>query len=202
MDKKYYIYVAIGIIIAIALSLYIGNEIGKKDQKDVQIRTEIREVQVESEKAKAKIDSLNGLVKSLSKKDKVLKKEEIIVREKAKEIIITKPDNPECDNLYDKATEKIALLETTIVIKDSIETNLRNHIRLQDNIIMQKDQIISNKDKEIALNKQLAKPRNKKWSVGIQVGTGAGVSQVNSTIQVKQIPVYVGIGLSRHLFSF
>lgn len=201
MATKYY-YIIGGIILAILIALYIGKSIGEKDQRDTQIKTEIKVIQVESEKAKAKIDSLNKLVKNLSKKDKDLKKEEIKTKKKADDIIIVKPSNPECNDLYDKATTKIELLEKTIVIKDSVESNLRTQLKLKDNIIFEKDKIIDNKDKEIALLKDLGKPRNKKWSVSLQLGTGGGITQADRTIQIKQVPVYVGVGLSRHIFSF
>ena len=201
MATKYY-YIIGGIIIAILIALYIGKSIGEKDQRDTQIKTEIKVVQVESEKAKAKIDSLNNVLNTLSEKDKDYKKEEIKTKQKADDIVITKPSNPECNDLYEKATTKIVLLEKTIVIKDSIESNLRTQIRLKDNIIFEKDKIIDNKDKEIALLKDLGKPRDKKWSVSLQLGTGGGITQTDKSIQIKQVPIYVGVGLSRHIFSF
>lgn len=201
MATKYY-YIISGIIITILIALYIGKSIGEKDQRDTQIKTEIKVIQVESEKAKAKIDSLNKVLNNLSKKDKDYKKEEIKTKQKADDIVITKPSNPECNDLYEKATTKIVLLEKTIVIKDSIESNLRTQIRLKDNIIFEKDKIIDNKDKEIALLKDLGKPRDKKWSVSLQLGTGGGITQTDKSIQIKQVPIYVGVGLSRHIFSF
>ena len=104
--------------------------------------------------------------------------------------------------MYNKATTKINYLEKAIVVKDSIEVNLRKTIALKDNIIFQKDNIITNKDKEILLIKELNKPRVKKWAVSLQVGTGFGIETLDRNIQVKQIPVYAGVGISRDIFRF
>lgn len=197
-----YIYIGIAFILAILIALYIGKSNGQKDQKDDQIRTEIKVIHVENKEAVKKVDSLNKVIAKFGKKDVQYKTEYITIKEKADKIYIEKPLNKECDDLYDKATTKINYLEKAIVVKDSIEVNLRNTIALKDNIIFQKDNIIANKDKEIVLIKELNKPRVKKWAVSLQVGTGFGIETLDRNIQVKQIPVYAGVGISRDIFRF
>lgn len=197
-----YIYIGIAFVLAILIALYIGKSNGQKDQKDDQIRTEIKVIHVENKEAVKKVDSLNKVIAKFGKKDVQYKTEYITIKEKADKIYIEKPLNKECDDLYDKATTKINYLEKAIVVKDSIEVNLRNTIALKDNIIFQKDNIITNKDKEIVLIKELNKPRVKKWAVSLQVGTGFGIETLDRNIQVKQIPVYAGVGISRDIFRF
>lgn len=197
-----YIYIGIAFVLAILIALYIGKSNGQKDQKDDQIRTEIKVIHVENKEAVKKVDSLNKVIAKFGKKDVQYKTEYITIKEKADKIYIEKPLNKECDDLYDKATTKINYLEKAIVVKDSIEVNLRNTIALKDNIIFQKDNIIANKDKEIVLIKELNKPRVKKWAVSLQVGTGFGIETLDRNIQVKQIPVYAGVGISRDIFRF
>lgn len=199
---KKYIYIAIGVIVAVLLSLYIGKSIGEKNQKNKQIKTQIKVIHKDNKEAQKKIDSLNLLVKDLSKKDVIYKNREVVIREKAKNIVIEKPANKECEDLYNKATEKIGYLEETINIKDSIETNLRTQLKLKDNIIFEKDRQLSNKDREIELLKDLGKPRDKKYSISIHVGTGGAVTKNNNSINVQFVPVYVGVGLSRNIISF
>lgn len=201
MNNKY-IYIGIAFVLAILIALYIGKSNGQKDQKDDQIRTEIKVIHVENKEAIKKVDSLNKVIAKFGKKDVQYKTEYITIKEKADKIYIEKPLNKECDDLYNKATTKINYLEKAIVVKDSIEVNLRKTIALKDNIIFQKDNIIANKDKEIVLIKELNKPRVKKWAVSLQVGTGFGIETLDRNIQVKQIPVYAGVGISRDIFRF
>ena len=201
MNNKY-IYIGIAFVLAILIALYIGKSNGQKDQKDDQIRTEIKVIHVENKEAIEKVDSLNKVIAKFGKKDVQYKTEYITIKEKADKIYIEKPLNKECDDLYNKATTKINYLEKSIVVKDSIEVNLRKTIALKDNIIFQKDNIIANKDKEIVLIKELNKPRVKKWAVSLQVGTGFGIETLDRNIQVKQIPVYAGVGISRDIFRF
>ena len=201
MNNKY-IYIGIAFVLAILIALYIGKSNGQKGQKDDQIRTEIKVIHVENKEAIKKVDSLNKVIAKFGKKDVQYKTEYITIKEKADKIYIEKPLNKECDDLYNKATTKINYLEKAIVVKDSIEVNLRKTIALKDNIIFQKDNIITNKDKEILLIKELNKPRVKKWAVSLQVGTGFGIETLDRNIQVKQIPVYAGVGISRDIFRF
>ena len=120
---KKYIYIAIGLVILIMTVLYIGKQIGEKKSRDKDALTKIEYVQVENKQSIKKIDSLKNLIKDLSKKEKSLKKEETKIKEKANNIILVKPENPECNDLYNKATEKIELLTQVIVVKDSVESN-------------------------------------------------------------------------------
>lgn len=197
-----YIYIAIEIILLIGITLYIGKKIGGKESRDKDTKTKIEYVQVENKQSIKKIDSLNKLITNLSKKEIILKKEEVKIKEKAQDIILIKPENKDCEDLYNKAIEKIDLLNQVIVVKDSVELNLKNQIQEQKNIISLKDNVIKNKDIEISLIKNLAKPRDKKYSISIHVGTGAAISKNNNSINAQFVPVYVGIGISRNLISF
>lgn len=197
-----YIYIAIGILLLIGVTLYIGKKIGEKESRDKDTKTKIEYVQVENKQSIKKIDSLNKLIQGLSKKEIILKKEEVKIKEKAQDIILIKPENKDCEDLYNKAIEKIDLLNQVIVVKDSVELNLKNQIQEQKNVISLKDNIIKNKDIEINLIKTLAKPRDKKYSISIHVGTGAAITKNNNSINAQFVPVYVGIGISRNLISF
>lgn len=201
MDKKY-IYIAIGLIVIILVSLYIGKSIGQKDQKDVQTKERIKVIQVENKQTIQKIDSLNTVIKDLANRtDKVVEKQ-VIIREKAKDIVIEKPVNTtECDDLYNKSITKISLLEESLAIGDTIQKNLNSIIDNKDEIISNKDKIIANKDLELKLTKDLQKPRVKKYSISVQVGYGATVTTQNNTATFKTAP-YIGIGISRAIFSF
>ena len=144
-----YIYIAIGILLLIGVTLYIGKKIGEKESRDKDTKTKIEYVQVENKQSIKKIDSLNKLIQGLSKKEIILKKEEVKIKEKAQDIILIKPENKACEDLYNKAIEKIDLLNQVIVVKDSVELNLKNQIQEQKNVISLKDNIIKNKDIEI-----------------------------------------------------
>lgn len=199
---KKYLYIIVGVIIIIALSYYIGNSVGRKNKEDQQVKKEIKIIQVENKDNIRKIDSLNNKIKQLDKKDNSLKEKEIEIREKIKTIVIEKPENKDCEDLYYKASDKIESLNKTITIKDSIENNLRNTIVNKDKVISLKDDIIKNKDSEIELVKSLGKKRDKKYSVSIQLGTGATVTKNINSINAQFVPIYVGIGISRNIFSF
>lgn len=201
MDKKY-IYIVIGILLIIGLSIYIGKSIGNKEYKDNEIKTKIEYIHVENKQSIEKIDSLNKVIKDLSKKETSLKKEENKIKEKANNIILIKPENKDCEDLYNKSTEKIELLNNVIVVKDSVELNLKNQIQEQKKIISLKDNIIINKDEEISLIKKLSKPRNKKYSISIHIGTGAAITKNNNSVNAQFVPIYVGVGISRNILSF
>lgn len=201
MDKKY-IYIVIGILLIIGLSIYIGKSIGNKEYKDKEIKTKIEYIHVENKQSIEKIDSLNKVIKDLSKKETSLKKEETKIKEKANNIILIKPENKDCEDLYNKATEKIELLNNVIVVKDSVELNLKNQIQEQKKIISLKDNIIINKDEEISLIKKLSKPRDKKYSISIHIGTGAAITKNNNSVNAQFVPIYVGVGISRNILSF
>lgn len=196
-----YVYLIIGVIILILVSLYIGRSIGNKDQKDVQTKQQIKVIQVENKETIKKIDSLGNVIKSLAKNTQVIKEKETIIREKAKDIKIEKPVNPECDDLYHKSTEKITLLEESLSLSDTIQYNLTGIIDNQNSIIANKDKIIANKDLEIQLTKELNKPRNKKFTVGLGIGYGYGVTSENNKVILKNMP-YIGVTISRTIFSF
>lgn len=203
MGKKY-IYIVLAFIAAIAISIIIGKSIGEKKQADKQTKIEIRYIQADTKQLEKKIDSLNKTVEKISKNTVKLKEKEIEIRTEYEKITIEKPANVECEHLYNNCTHKIALMEKTISMKDSIEVNLNEQLVLKDKIIDNKDNIISNKDKEIELVKKLNKPRNKKFGIGIQVGTGVSgfKSTIDQSYSAKFTPVYVGVGLSYNIFTF
>ena len=192
----------VGILLLIGLAVYIGKSIGSKEARDKETKTKIEYIHVENKQSIKKIDSLNKVISGLSKKDVILKKEEAKIKEKADEIILIKPENKDCEDLYNTATKKIDLLNQVIVVKDSVESNLRNQIVEKDNVIALKDIIINNKDKEISLIKTLSKPRDKKYSISIHIGTGAAITKNNNNINAQFVPVYIGVGISRNLLSF
>lgn len=202
MNIKNIIYIIVALIIVILISLYIGKSIGIKDNKDKDIKNKIQYIQIENKENYKKIDSLNNIIKSLNKKDISFKKQEIIKRKESDKIEIKKPTNNDCIGLYDSATVKINMLNDIIDIKDSIETNLRKTIEEKDRIIETKDKIIANKDIEINLQKELSKKRDKKYTVGIQLGTGGAIIKNPNNITVNYVPIYVGIGISKKIFSF
>lgn len=203
MDKKY-IYMAVAVIAIIIVSLLIGKSIGEKNQKDKAAKTEIRYIQADNEKFEKKIDSLGKTVGKLIKEVGNYKEKEIEIRTEYQKITIEKPANKECEHLYNDCTHKISLMGKTIEIKDSIESNLNNQISLKNQIIEGKDHIITNKDREIQLVKDMNKPRNKKFGIGVQVGTGISgfKASADQSYSVKYTPVYVGVGLSYNLFTF
>lgn len=201
MKIKTYIYIIIGFLILTGISVYIGKSIGNKEQKNIQIKKEIEYVHVDNKKAEKKVDSLKLVIKDLIKKDKTLKTKETNIRTKADKIVLDKPKNEECNDIYEKANEKIEMQNKALIIKDTIENNLRNMINEKDNIIDLKDKLIFNKNKEINLLKELEKPRNKKFTIGIQIGYGGTVNIQSNKMEFKTAP-YIGIGISRTIFSF
>lgn len=197
-----YIYITIGLVLLILGSIYLGKSIGQKDQKDTQTKEKIKIIQIDNKETIKKIDSLSGIIKSLNINTKIIKEKEVLIREKAKDIPIEKPINTSvCDELFENSTKKIALLEETLTLKDSIETNLNSVITNQETIILNKDRIISNKDKELELTKELNKGRNKKYTIGLGIGYGYGVISENNKVVLKNMP-YVGVTISRTIFNF
>lgn len=192
-----YIYITIGLIILIITSIYIGKSIGNKEQKNIQTVEKIKYIHADNSKILNKIDSLETINKKLSSNYIKTVEKQTIIREKASEIVIEKPFNKECDTLFDKCTEKITLLENSLILGDSIKNNLIETINIKDNIILSKDKLILNKNNEIELIKELNKPRIKKYSIGIQIGYGATVNK--NQIELKP---YIGVGISRKIFDF
>lgn len=192
------VYQILGVVLLFFIVFAIGTSVGVKSQKDKTAKQEIKVIFKENEQTALKIDSLAGLIAELSKKEITLKIQEKEVRKQAESIKIEIPENEECMDLYGKCTDKISKLDQVITIKDSVEVNLREQIVKKDGIIDLKDYIISNKDKEINLIKEMEKPRDKKFQIGLQLGTGF---QYDSN-KFQQVPIYVGIGISRKIVSF
>lgn len=199
---KKYLYILGILIVTIIISFYIGNSIGKKTQKDKEITGKIKIIHSKDKKAYAKIDSLYDVIKNINSKNIPLKKEENSLRKKAKDYKIPIVDNKDCDTVYSSYNNKISLLEKALNTKDTIENNLNKVIISKDSIIVYKDNIIKNKTEEIKLIKELNKPRSKKLSLSLQLGTGGQINIDKKNINVQRVPVYVGIGVSYKIFEF
>ena len=199
---KKYLYILGILIVTIIISFYIGNSVGKKTQEDKEITGKIKIIHSKDKKAYAKIDSLYDVIKNINSKNIPLKKEENLLRKKAKDYKIPIVDNKDCDTVYSSYNNKIALLEKALNTKDTIENNLNKVIISKDSIIVYKDNIIKNKTEEIKLIKELNKPRSKKLSLSLQLGTGGQINIDKKNINVQRVPVYVGIGVSYKIFEF
>ena len=199
---KKYLYILGILIVTIIISFYIGNSIGKKTQKDKEITGKIKIIHSKDKKAYAKIDSLYDVIKNINSKNIPLKKEENLLRKKAKDYKIPIVYNKDCDTVYSSYNNKISLLEKALNTKDTIENNLNKVIISKDSIIVYKDNIIKNKTEEIKLIKELNKPRSKKLSLSLQLGTGGQINIDKKNINVQRVPVYVGVGVSYKIFEF
>ena len=199
---KKYLYILGILIVTIIISFYIGNSVGKKTQEDKEIMGKIKIIHSKDKKAYAKIDSLYDVIKNINSKNIPLKKEENLLRKKAKDYKIPIVDNKDCDTVYSSYNNKISLLEKALTTKDTIENNLNKVIISKDSIIVYKDNIIKNKTEEIKLIKELNKPRSKKLSLSLQLGTGGQINIDKKNINVQRVPVYVGIGVSYKIFEF
>ena len=199
---KKYLYILGILIVTIIISFYIGNSIGKKTKKDKEIIEKIKIIHSKDKKAYAKIDSLYDVIENMNSKNIPLKKEENSLRKKAKDYKIPIVDNKDCDTVYSSYNNKISLLEKALNTKDTIENNLNKVIISKDSIIVYKDNIIKNKTEEIKLIKELNKPRSKKLSLSLQLGTGGQINIDKKNINVQRVPVYVGIGVSYKIFEF
>ena len=199
---KKYLYILGILIVTIIISFYIGNSVGKKTQEDKEITGKIKIIHSKDKKAYAKIDSLYDVIKNINSKNIPLKKEENSLRKKAKDYKIPIVDNKDCDTVYSSYNNKISLLEKALNTKDTIENNLNKVIISKDSIIVYKDNIIKNKTEEIKLIKELNKPRSKKLSLSLQLGTGGQINIDKKNINVQRVPVYVGIGVSYKIFEF
>ena len=199
---KKYLYILGILIVTIIISFYIGNSVGKKTQEDKEIIGKIKIIHSKDKKAYAKIDSLYDVIENINSKNIPLKKEENLLRKKAKDYKIPIVDNKDCDTVYSSYNNKISLLEKALNTKDTIENNLNKVIISKDSIIVYKDNIIKNKTEEIKLIKELNKPRSKKLSLSLQLGTGGQINIDKKNINVQRVPVYVGIGVSYKIFEF
>ena len=199
---KKYIYITISVIIIVLITFYIGRSTGIKNKSDSVAKTTIKVIHKDTKKLDNKIDSLYNVIETLNKKNNSLKSREVVYRNKSSEYKIPIPNNKECDTLYKICNDKIFLLEETIAVKDSIENNLNNSILTLDNIIINKNKIIKNKDEEIGLLKSINNPRSKKLSISLQVGTGGQIIADKKNININRVPLYVGVGVSYKIFEF
>lgn len=199
---KKYVYIIISVIIIVLIAFYIGRSTGIKNKSDSIAKTTIKVIHKDTKKLDNKIDSLYNVIETLNKKNNSLKSREVVYRNKSSEYKIPIPNNKECDTLYKICNDKIFLLEETIAVKDSIENNLNNSILTLDNIIINKNKIIKNKDEEIGLLKSINNPRSKKLSISLQVGTGGQIISDKKNININRVPLYVGVGVSYKIFEF
>ena len=199
---KKYVYIIIPVIIIVLITFYIGRSTGIKNNSDSIAKTTIKVIHKDTKKLDNKIDSLYNVIETLNKKNNSLKSREVVYRNKSSEYKIPIPNNKECDTLYKICNDKIFLLEETIAVKDSIENNLNNSILTLDNIIINKNKIIKNKDEEIGLLKSINNPRSKKLSISLQVGTGGQIISDKKNININRVPLYVGVGVSYKIFEF
>ena len=199
---KKYVYIIISVIIIVLITFYIGRSTGIKNKSDSIAKTTIKVIHKDTKKLDNKIDSLYNVIETLNKKNNSLKSREVVYRNKSSEYKIPIPNNKECDTLYKICNDKIFLLEETIAVKDSIENNLNNSILTLDNIIINKNKIIKNKDEEIGLLKSINNPRSKKLSISLQVGTGGQIIADKKNININRVPLYVGVGVSYKIFEF
>ena len=199
---KKYVYIIISVIIIVLITFYIGRSTGIKNKSDSIAKTTIKVIHKDTKKLDNKIDSLYNVIETLNKKNNSLKSREVVYRNKSSEYKIPIPNNKECDTLYKICNDKIFLLEQTIAVKDSIENNLNNSILTLDNVIINKNKIIENKDEEIGLLKSINNPRSKKLSISLQVGTGGQIIADKKNININRVPLYVGVGVSYKIFEF
>ena len=199
---KKYVYIIISVIIIVLITFYIGRSTGIKNKSDSIAKTTIKVIHKDTKKLDNKIDSLYNVIETLNKKNNSLKSREVVYRNKSSEYKIPIPNNKECDTLYKICNDKIFLLEQTIAVKDSIENNLNNSILTLDNVIINKNKIIENKDEEIRLVKSINNQRSKKLSVSLQVGTGGKITTDKKNININRVPLYVGVGISYKIFEF
>ena len=199
---KKYVYIIISVIIIVLITFYIGRSTGIKNKSDSVAKTTIKVIHKDTKKLDNKIDSLYNVIETLNKKNNSLKSREVVYRNKSSEYKIPIPNNKECDTLYKICNDKIFLLEQTIAVKDSIENNLNNSILTLDNVIINKNKIIENKDEEIGLLKSINNPRSKKLSISLQVGTGGQIISDKKNININRVPLYVGVGISYKIFEF
>ena len=199
---KKYVYIIISVIIIVLITFYIGRSTGIKNKSDSVAKTTIKVIHKDTKKLDNKIDSLYNVIETLNKKNNSLKSREVVYRNKSSEYKIPIPNNKECDTLYKICNDKIFLLEQTIAVKDSIENNLNNSILTLDNVIINKNKIIENKDEEIRLVKSINNQRSKKLSISLQVGTGGQIIADKKNININRVPLYVGVGVSYKIFEF
>ena len=199
---KKYVYIIISVIIIVLITFYIGRSTGIKNKSDSIAKTTIKVIHKDTKKLDNKIDSLYNVIETLNKKNNSLKSREVVYRNNSSEYKIPIPNNKECDTLYKICNDKIFLLEQTIAVKDSIENNLNNSILTLDNVIINKNKIIENKDEEIGLLKSINNPRSKKLSISLQVGTGGQITTDKKNININRVPLYIGVGVSYKIFEF
>lgn len=196
MDTKKALIITMIILAFLTVIFFIGKYVGKKSQESKTDDNKIEKVEVKIGLTNKQIDSIyKELEKNQDVKIKYVEKELGVIKQIEK-IVIEKPKDTACNDLYNKATLKINLLNDRIVIKDSIEKRSNKIINSQYSIISKKDSVITYKDTQIELYKN-KKATPKRIGVGIQVGYGVSVSE--SKVETRP---YVGVGVSYNIFNF
>lgn len=197
-SKGYVNQIIIGIVIIIVMFViyFTGKNNGIKIEQNKNINKEVKTLVVKEKITQKQIDSLNNVLsKNFKEKTIFIKKEAEVIRE-IKKITIEKPKDTICNDLYEKASNKISLLNTQISIKDSIEKRSNNIIKNQSLKLSKKDSIIDFKNKQINLIQQ-KNPVSKKFGIGINVGYGFSVNK--DKVEAKP---YVGIGVNYNFINF
>lgn len=184
------------VIIIIILVFILGRQVGLKIADNTKTEKEVDKIEVKVGLTTKQIDSIyKELSKNQEMKVKYIEKELGVIKQIEK-VVIEKPKDSVCNDLYDKATLKINLLNKRIAVKDTIEKESNNIIKNQYSIIDKKDSIIYYKNTQLELYKN-RKPNPKRIGLGIQVGYG--LSLLNSKVETRP---YVGVGVSYNVFNF
>ena len=144
-SKGYTTSIIIGIVIIIIMVvIYLaGRNNGIKIEQNKNIDKEVKTLVVKEKITQKQIDSLNNmLLKNVKEKTVFVEKEAKVIKEIEK-ITIEKPKDTVCNDLYEKASKKISLLNTQISIKDSVEKISNNIIGNQSIMLSKKDSIIN-----------------------------------------------------------
>ena len=143
-NYKTYIISIIFIIILIFLAYRKGLDNGFKLEKDKHIDDKLKVLVIKSKITQKQIDSIKSLQPEIYKEKRILIKSEKIIKDSIKKIVIEKPKDTICNELYVKSSKKINLLEKQISIKDSIEYKSNRLLSNQDLIISKQDSLIKN----------------------------------------------------------
>lgn len=195
-NYKTYIISIIFIIILIFLAYRKGLDNGFKLEKDKYIDDKLKVLVIKSKITQKQIDSIKSLQPEIYKEKRILIKSEKIIKDSIKKIVIEKPKDTICNELYVKSSKKINLLEKQISIKDSIEHKSNRLLSNQDLIISKQDSLIKNMNSQINLIKD-KKIKTKKFGVGVNVGYGIYIK--NKQIEYKP---YIGVGISYNFLNF
>lgn len=197
MDKNKTFIIVIGILFLIIVAAYFGGRRqGINSEKNKTLDKEFKTITIKTKLTEKQIDSIKATVNVLTKEKETLKQKDTEIKKEADKIVIEKPKDEVCNDLYEKSVSKIGLLENRISVKDSIEKKSNNIITNQSIMLSKKDTIISYKDRQIQILKD-KKPVTKKFGIGVSFGYGIKVE--NNRISATP---YVGVGINYNIFNF